>query len=77
MLPENPCRYDELRDGTLMRKEGSKEFRIYCGDAGEFPIRVITPGFCMALSEAYDRERARNRGQQDSDGEGRVRSEAF
>ena len=52
MLPENPCRYDELRDGTLMRKEGSKQFRIYCEDAGEFPIRVITPGFCMALSEA-------------------------
>jgi hypothetical protein len=41
--------------------EGSKEFRIYCEEAGEFPIRVITPGFCMALSEAYDRERARNK----------------
>ena len=31
-----------------MRMEGSKEFRISCEDAGEFPIRVITPGFCMA-----------------------------
>jgi len=22
--------YEELRDGTLMRMEGEKEFRIYC-----------------------------------------------
>ena len=46
--------YEELRDGTLLRMEGSKEFRIYCEDAGEFPIRVMTKGFCEALSEAYD-----------------------
>ena len=46
--------YEELRDGTLMRMEGSKEFRIYCEDLEKFPIRVITKGFCTALSEAYD-----------------------
>jgi hypothetical protein len=37
-----------------MRIEGEKEFRIYCEDLEEFPIRVMTKGFCMALSEAYD-----------------------
>jgi Lon protease-like protein len=46
--------YEELSDGTLMRMEGSKEFRIYCEDLEEFPIRVMTKGFCEALSEAYD-----------------------
>ena len=45
--------YEELSDGTLMRIEGSKEFRIYCEDLEEeFPIRE--KGFCAALSEAYD-----------------------
>ena len=37
-----------------MRIEGSKEFRIYCEGLEEFPIRVMTKGFCEALSEAYD-----------------------
>ena len=38
--------YEELRDGTLMRMEGEKEFRIYCEDLEEeFPIRVMTKGF--------------------------------
>jgi Lon protease-like protein len=46
--------YTELQDGTLMRIEGSKEFRIYCEDLEEVPIRVMTKGFCAALSEAYD-----------------------
>ena len=46
--------YEELSDGTLMRMEGSKEFRIYCEDLEEFPIRVMTKDFCEALSEAYD-----------------------
>jgi Lon protease-like protein len=46
--------YEELSDGTLIRMEGSKEFRIYCEDLEEFPIRVMTKGFCEALSEAYD-----------------------
>ena len=44
--------YEELSDGTLMRMEGSKEFRIYCEDLEEFPIRVMTKGFCTALNEA-------------------------
>jgi hypothetical protein len=26
--------YEELGDGTLMRMEGNKEFRIYCEDSG-------------------------------------------
>jgi hypothetical protein len=26
--------YEELADGTLMRMEGNKEFRIYCEDSG-------------------------------------------
>ncbi len=48
-------KYELLNDGTLMRMEGSKEFRIYCEDLEEqFPIRVMTKGFCTALSEAYD-----------------------
>ena len=46
--------YEELRDGTLTRMEGEKEFRIYYEDLEEFPIRVMTKGFCEALSEAYD-----------------------
>ena len=46
--------YEKLNDGTLMRMEGEKEFRIYCEDLEEFPIRVMTKGFCEALSEAYD-----------------------
>jgi hypothetical protein len=47
--------YEELRDGTLMRIEGEKEFRIYCEDVKGFPFGLITPGFCSMLSEAYDR----------------------
>ena len=47
--------YEELRDGTLMRMEGDKEFRIYCEDVEGFPCGLITPGFCSTLSEAYDR----------------------
>ena len=26
--------YEQLSDGTLMRMEGKKEFRIYCEDSG-------------------------------------------
>ena len=50
--------YEELRDGTLMRMEGEKEFRIYCDDVEGFPFGLITPNFCLMLSEAYDREMA-------------------
>ena len=46
--------YEELRDGTLMRIEGDKEFRIYCEDVEGCPFGLITPGFCSMLSEAYD-----------------------
>ena len=47
--------YEELSDGTLMRIEGSKEFRIYSEDVEGFPIHVVTPGLQRALQEAYHR----------------------
>jgi hypothetical protein len=57
--------YKQLVDGTLMRIEGDKEYRIYCEDAegwpvrvmtqGFCPVRVMTQGFCSMLSELYDR----------------------
>ena len=47
--------YKELVDGTLMRIEGDKEYRIYCEDAEGWPVRVMTQGFCSMLSELYDR----------------------
>ena len=53
--------YEELTDGTLMRMEGNKEFRIYCEDSGWLRGRnggrgvLVTSGFCRVLSEAYDR----------------------
>ena len=53
--------YQELSDGTLMRMEGDKEFRIYAktragsvarnGGRGVF----VTSGFSRVLSEANDR----------------------
>ena len=46
--------YEELSDGTLMRIEDHKEFRIYCEDVERFPFGVITEGFCSMLSETYD-----------------------
>ena len=53
--------YKELVDGTLMRIEGDKEFRIYCEDAEGWPVRVMTQGFCSMLSELYERtERSEN-----------------
>jgi hypothetical protein len=53
--------YEELTDGTLMRMEGNKEFRIYCEDSGWLRGRnggrgvIVTSGFCRVLSEAHDR----------------------
>ena len=53
--------YQELTDGTLMRMEGNKEFRIYCEDSGWLLGRnggrgvVVTSGFSRVLSEAHDR----------------------
>ena len=38
--------YKQLVDGTLMRIEGDKEYRIYCEDAEGWPVRVMTQGFC-------------------------------
>jgi hypothetical protein len=46
--------YEGLSDGTLMRIEGNKEFRIYCHDVEGVPFGVITQGFCSMLSEVYD-----------------------
>jgi hypothetical protein len=53
--------YQELTDGTLMRMEGDKEFRIYCEDSGWGRGRnggrgvFVTSGFCRVLSEAHNR----------------------
>jgi hypothetical protein len=47
--------YEELSDGTLMRVEDGKEFRIYCEDVEGWPLRVVTRGFQSALQEAYSR----------------------
>ena len=53
--------YQELTDGTLMRMEGKKEFRIYCEDSGWLSGRndgrgvFVTSGFSRVLSEANDR----------------------
>ena len=41
-----------------MRMEGEREFRIYREDVEGCPFGLITPNFCLMLSEAYDRERA-------------------
>jgi hypothetical protein len=46
--------YEELRDRTLMRMEGDKEFRIYCEDVEGCPFGLITEGFRSMLSEVYD-----------------------
>ena len=43
--------YEQLSDGTLMRMEGDKEFRIYCEDSGwliagsDGPGVIVTRGF--------------------------------
>jgi hypothetical protein len=37
--------YKQLVDGTLMRIEGDKEYRIYCEDAEGWPVRVMTRVF--------------------------------
>ena len=53
--------YEELSDGTLIRMEGNKEFRIYCEDSGWLLDRnggrgvFVTSGFSRVLSEANDR----------------------
>ena len=53
--------YEQLSDGTLMRMEGNKEFRIYCEDSGWLRGTnggrgvIVTSGFCRVLSEAHNR----------------------
>ena len=53
--------YQKLTDGTLMRMEGKKEFRIYSEDSGWLLGRnggrgvFVTSGFSRVLSEAHDR----------------------
>ena len=52
--------YETLNDGTLMRIEGSKEFRIYPENAVEgFPFHVMTPGLLRELQESYKRRMLR------------------
>jgi hypothetical protein len=54
--------YEELSDGTLMRMEGNKEFRIYCEDSGwlilgsDGPGVIVTAGFGKMLKEAHNRQ---------------------
>jgi hypothetical protein len=52
--------YETLTDGTLMRIEGSKEFRIYPENGVEgFPFNVVTPGLLRELQESYKRRMLR------------------
>ena len=36
--------YEQLSDGTLMRMEGDKEFRIYCENSGS--VILMVAGVC-------------------------------
>ena len=52
--------YEMLNDGTLMRIEGSKEFRVYPeNDAEGLPFNVMTPGLLRELQESYKRRMAK------------------
>ena len=50
-----------LADGTLMRMEGNKEFRIYCEDSGWLRGTnggrgvIVTRGLGRMISEAHER----------------------
>src|SRR5262245_12650104 len=49
--------YEHLSDGTLLRIEGAKEFRIYCEDVKDvkrFPFRDHTG--CMSMFEELSHE---------------------
>jgi hypothetical protein len=46
--------YQELHDGTLMRVERDKEFRIYCEDFEGCPIGVVTEGVLNLFADLYD-----------------------
>jgi hypothetical protein len=67
--------YKQLVDGTLMRIEGDKEYRIYCEDAEGWPVRVMTRGFCSMLSEAYDQMHARAANSASGQGPQRAKSD--
>jgi hypothetical protein len=41
--------YTELQDGTLMRREGDMEFRIYRDDVEGCPIHIVTEGVLKLL----------------------------
>ena len=45
--------YEELSDGTLMRMEGNKEFRIYCEDVEGCPISIVTEGVLNLFADLY------------------------
>ena len=45
--------YKELQDGTLMRVEGDKEFRIYCEDVEGCPISIVTEGVLNLFADLY------------------------
>ena len=53
--------YEQLTDGTLMRMEGNKEFRIYCEDSGWLRDTnggrgvIVTRGLGKIISEAHER----------------------
>ena len=53
--------YEQLSDGTLMRMEGDKEFRIYCEDSGWLRGTnggrgvIVTRGLGRMISEAHER----------------------
>jgi hypothetical protein len=46
--------YEELQDGTLMRVDGDKEFRIYCEDVEGCPIGIVTEGVLNLFADLYD-----------------------
>ena len=53
--------YEQLSDGTLMRMEGNKEFRIYSEDSGWLRDTnggrgvIVTRGLGRMISEAHER----------------------
>ena len=48
--------YEQLSDGTLMRMEGDKEFRIYCEESGwPFFGVILTRGQGKVLAAAHER----------------------
>ena len=51
--------YETLNDGTLMRMDGSKEFRIYPENVEGLPFRVMTPGLLRELQESYKHRMAK------------------